>query len=68
MAQPARPRDQSRETPVAAVQTRGGKQGRIANHLTRFDVVILDELGYLPFAQSDCPLALCLITTPMNAP
>ena len=33
-------------------ETRGSKQGRKADHLTRLDVVILDEPGYLPFAQS----------------
>jgi IstB-like ATP binding protein len=27
-------------------------QGRIADRLTRLDLLILDELGYLPFAQS----------------
>jgi len=31
---------------------RAGRQGRIADYLTRLDVVILDELGYLPFAQA----------------
>src|SRR5439155_675896 len=33
-------------------ETRNGRQGRIADQLTRIDFVILDELGYLPFAQS----------------
>ena len=33
-------------------ETRAGKQGRMADYLTRLDFVILDELGYLPFAQS----------------
>jgi len=33
-------------------ETRAGRQGRLADHLTRIDFVILDELGYLPFAQS----------------
>ena len=28
-----------------------GKQGRVANRLTHVDLVILDELGYLPFSQ-----------------
>ena len=28
-----------------------GKQGRLANRLTHVDLVILDELGYLPFSQ-----------------
>jgi hypothetical protein len=30
---------------------RAGRQGRLADFLTRPDFVILDELGYLPFAQ-----------------
>src|SRR3984957_15562141 len=30
---------------------RSGRQGRLADYLTRLDFVILDELGYLPFAQ-----------------
>ena len=29
-----------------------GKQGRLANRLTHVDLVILDELGYLPFSQA----------------
>ncbi len=29
-----------------------GRQGRIADHLTRLDLAVFDELGYLPFAQS----------------
>ena len=33
-------------------ESRAGRQGRIADHLTRLDFVILDELGYLPFAQA----------------
>jgi DNA replication protein DnaC len=33
-------------------ETRGGKQGRTADYLTRLDFIVLDELGYLPFAQS----------------
>ena len=32
-------------------QARAGRQGRLADYLTRLDFVILDELGYLPFAQ-----------------
>jgi DNA replication protein DnaC len=27
-------------------EARGGRQGRLADHLTRLDFVILDELGY----------------------
>jgi len=33
-------------------EARGGRQGRIAEYLTRRDFVVLDELGYLPFAQT----------------
>ena len=33
-------------------ETRAGRQGRLADHLTRMDFIILDELGYLPFARS----------------
>src|SRR5262249_38059041 len=33
-------------------EARAGRQGRIADRLTRLDFLILDELGYLPFAQS----------------
>jgi hypothetical protein len=31
---------------------RASRQGRLADFLTRLDFVILDELGYLPFAQA----------------
>src|SRR5436190_18416302 len=34
------------------IETRNGRQGRLADHLTRLDFIILDELGYLPFAQA----------------
>ena len=34
------------------IETRNGRQGRLAGHLTRMDFIVLDELGYLPFAQS----------------
>jgi hypothetical protein len=34
------------------IETRNGRQSRIADQLTRMDFIILDELGYLPFAQS----------------
>lgn len=33
-------------------ETRNGKQGRIADYLTRLDFIIFGELGYLPFAQA----------------
>ncbi|MGB4829258.1 MAG: IS21-like element helper ATPase IstB [Paracoccaceae bacterium] len=43
-------------------ETRGGKQGRMADNLTRLDFVIFDELGYLPFAQSGGQLLFHLIS------
>ena len=43
-------------------ETRGGKQGRMADDLTRLDFVIPDELGYLPFAQSGGQLLFHLIS------
>ena len=43
-------------------ETRAGRQGRIADHLTRLDFVVLDELGYLPFAQSGGQLLFHLIS------
>jgi DNA replication protein DnaC len=43
-------------------ETRSGKQGRMADYLTRLDFVILDELGYLPFAQAGGQLLFHLIS------
>ena len=41
---------------------RAGRQGRIADHLARLDFVVLDELGYLPFAQTGGQLLFHLIS------
>ena len=41
---------------------RAGRQGRLAVYLTRLDFVILDELGYLPFAQTGGQLLFHLIS------
>jgi DNA replication protein DnaC len=41
---------------------RAGRQGRIADHLMRLDFVVMDELGYLPFAQSGGQLLFHLIS------
>jgi DNA replication protein DnaC len=41
---------------------RAGRQGRIADQLCRLDLVVLDELGYLPFAQSGGQLLFHLIS------
>jgi DNA replication protein DnaC len=43
-------------------ETRAGRQGRLADYLTRLDFIILDELGYLPFAQSGGQLLFHLIS------
>ena len=43
-------------------ETRAGRQGRIADYLSRMDFVVLDELGYLPFAQSGGQLLFHLIS------
>jgi DNA replication protein DnaC len=43
-------------------EARGGKQGRMADYLTRLDFVILDELGYLPFALAGGQLLFHLIS------
>src|SRR5271165_5448329 len=41
---------------------RSGRQGRLADDLTRLDFIILDELGYLPFAQAGGQLPFHLIS------
>jgi DNA replication protein DnaC len=43
-------------------EARAGRQGRLADYLTRFDFVVLDELGYLPFAQTGGQLLFHLIS------
>ena len=43
-------------------ETRNARQGRLADHLTRMDFIVLDELGYLPFAQSGGQLLFHLIS------
>jgi DNA replication protein DnaC len=39
-----------------------GRAGRIADHLSRLDLVLLDELGYLPFALSGGQLLFHLVS------
>ncbi|SDR63855.1 DNA replication protein DnaC [Rhizobiales bacterium GAS113] len=41
---------------------RAGRQGRMADYLSRMDFIILDELGYLPFAQSGGQLLFHLVS------
>src|SRR6202522_2391742 len=43
-------------------ESRAGGHGRTAYYLTRLDFVILDELGYLPFAQAGGQLLFHLIS------
>jgi DNA replication protein DnaC len=43
-------------------ETRAGRQGRLADYLTRLDFIILDELGYLPFAQAGGQLLFHLVS------
>jgi DNA replication protein DnaC len=40
---------------------RNGKAGALANHLRRLDLVVLDELGYLPFPRSGGELLFHLL-------
>jgi DNA replication protein DnaC len=43
-------------------EARNGRQSRTADLLTRMDLVVLDELGYLPFAQAGGQLLFHLIS------
>jgi DNA replication protein DnaC len=43
-------------------ETRAGRQGRMADYLTRMDFVVFDELGYLPFAQAGGQLLFHLVS------
>jgi DNA replication protein DnaC len=43
-------------------ETRSGRQGRMAEYLCRMNFVVLDELGYLPFAQSGGQLLFHLVS------
>jgi DNA replication protein DnaC len=43
-------------------EARASRQGRLADQMTRRDLVILDELGYLPFAQAGGQLLFHLIS------
>ena len=43
-------------------ESRSGKQGRTADYLTRLDFIVLDEMGYLPFAQAGGQLLFHLIS------
>ena len=43
-------------------EARAGRPGRLADQLTRVDLVVLDELGYLPFSQTGGQLLFHLIS------
>jgi DNA replication protein DnaC len=43
-------------------EARSGRQGRLADHLGRMDFLVLDELGYLPFAQAGGQLLFHLVS------
>jgi DNA replication protein DnaC len=43
-------------------EARQGRQGRMADYLSRLDFVVLDELGYLPFAQAGGQLLFHLVS------
>ena len=43
-------------------EARAGRQGRLSDHLCRMDLVVLDELGYLPFAQAGGQLLFHLVS------
>jgi DNA replication protein DnaC len=43
-------------------EARASRQGRLAEYLTRMDFIVLDELGYLPFAQTGGQLLFHLIS------
>jgi DNA replication protein DnaC len=42
-------------------ESRQGKPGALAGQLARLDPVVLDELGYLPFAQTRAAASFCSI-------
>ncbi len=43
-------------------EARASRQGRLADYLARLDFVVLDELGYLPFAQAGGQLLFHLVS------
>lgn len=43
-------------------EARSGRQGRLADYICRKDFVVLDELGYLPFAQAGGQLLFHLVS------
>ena len=48
-------------------EARDGRQGRLADQLVRRDLVVLDELGCLPFARTGGQLLFHLLSRPASA-
>lgn len=44
------------------LETHQGRTGKLAEHLSRLDLLVLDELGYLPFARTGGQLLFHLIS------
>jgi DNA replication protein DnaC len=44
------------------IEARAGRQGQLADQLTRKSFIVLDELGYLPFAQAGGQLLFHLVS------
>jgi hypothetical protein len=47
---------------IAGERDPPGPSGRLADYLTRLDFIVLDELGYLPFAQAGGQLLFHLVS------
>ena len=48
-------------------EARASRQGRLAEYLTRMDFIVLDELGYLPFAQTGGQLLFHLMISRLSS-
>ncbi len=48
-------------------EARDGRQGRLAKQFVRRDLVVLDELGYLPFARTGGQLLFHFLSRPASA-
>jgi hypothetical protein len=57
LLQPGRSRQSARTGKKAA-----GRSGRLSRKLLRYDLIVIDELGYLPFSQSGGQLLFHLIS------
>lgn len=49
-------------------EKQAGKQGKLAYSLMHLDLVIVDELGYLPFSPASGALLFHLLSSSMSAP